>query len=55
MAKIVEDIVIVKFSRLVKDSGPDHVEIINNSIRKALEDAAQQLLGESVVVEIEQK
>lgn len=52
MAKIVEDIVIIKFSRIVKDSDSD-VEIVNNEIQSALEQVAQELVGNAVVVEVE--
>jgi hypothetical protein len=52
MAKIVEDIVIIKFSKIVKDS-ESGVEIINNDIQSALEQVAQELVGDAVVVEVE--
>jgi hypothetical protein len=52
MAKIVEDIVIIKFSKIVKDS-ESGVEIINNDIKSALEQVAQELVGDAVVVEVE--
>ena len=52
MAKIVEDIVIIKFSRIVKDS-ESGVEIVNDDIQSALEQVAQVLVGNAVVVEIE--
>jgi DNA integrity scanning protein DisA with diadenylate cyclase activity len=52
MAKIVEDIVIIKFSRIVKDSDSG-VEIINDEIQSALEQVAQELVGANIVVEVE--
>ena len=52
MAKIVEDIVIIKFSRIVKDSDSG-VEIVTNDIQSALEQVAQELVGDAVVVEVE--
>jgi hypothetical protein len=52
MAKIVEDIVIIKFSRIVKDS-ESGVEIVNDEIQSALEQVAQELVGNTVVVEVE--
>jgi hypothetical protein len=52
MAKIVEDIVIIKFSKIVKDSD-NGVEIVNNDIQSALEQVAQELVGDTVVVEVE--
>ena len=52
MAKIVEDIVIIKFSKIVKDSDSG-AEIINSDIQTALEQVAQELVGDAVVVEVE--
>jgi hypothetical protein len=52
MAKIVEDIVIIKFSRIVKDS-ESGIEIVNSDIQSALEQVAQELVGNTVVVEVE--
>ena len=52
MAKIHEEVVIIKFSRLVKDS-TDIAPIANSDITTALEQVAQELAGDSVVVEIE--
>lgn len=51
MAKIVEDIVIIKLSKLVKDSDSG-TEIINGDQVQALEQVAQELVGESVIVEV---
>ncbi len=52
MAKIVEDILIIKFSRIVKenDSDPDPAITAENAM--ALEQVAQELVGNSVVVEV---
>jgi hypothetical protein len=52
MAKIVEDIVIIKFSKIVKDS-ESGTEIVNSDIQSALEQVAQELAGDAVVVEVE--
>lgn len=52
MAKIVEDIVIIKFSRIVKDSDSSNNAVINNESLAALEQVAQELVGESVIVEV---
>ena len=51
MAKIVEEIVVIKFSKIVKDNDPSKVEIANNEVLAALEQVAQELAGDSVVVE----
>lgn len=52
MAKIVEDVLIVKFSKIVKDSDADNSGLISSDIQTALEQVAQELVGESVVVEV---
>lgn len=54
MAKIVEDVLVVKFSKIVKDSDTDNGGLVNNDIKAALEQVAQELVGESVVVEVVQ-
>lgn len=53
MAKIIEDVVIIKFSKIVKDSEEDISGIAGHEIQQALEQVAQELVGNSVVVEIE--
>jgi hypothetical protein len=51
MAKIVEEIIIIKLSKLVKD---DVVSgIVTNDLQAALEQVAQELVGDSVIVEVE--
>jgi histone H3/H4 len=52
MAKIVEDIVIIKFSKLAKDSDSEVSVIAGQEIQQALEQVAQELVGESVIVEV---
>lgn len=51
MAKIVEDIVIIKFSKIVKDSDNGDAGIASAEITAALEQVAQELVGDSVIVE----
>lgn len=51
MAKIVEEVVVVKFSKLVKDSEADKTELANSEVLTALEQVAQELAGEGIVVE----
>jgi two-component sensor histidine kinase len=52
MAKIVEDTLVIKFSRIVKenDSDPDPAITAENAM--ALEQVAQELVGNSVIVEV---
>jgi len=52
MAKIVEDIVVIKLSKIVKDSD-DSVSIVTADIQQALEQVAQELVGNNVVVEVD--
>ena len=52
MAKIVEDVVIVKFSKIVKDSDAENGGLINSDVQAALEQVAQELVGDTVVVEV---
>lgn len=51
MAKIVEDVVVVKFSKIVKDSD-DSTTIASQEITQALEQVAQELVGENIIVEV---
>jgi hypothetical protein len=52
MAKIVEDVLVVKFSKIVKDSDTDNGGLIGSDVQAALEQVAQELVGEGVVVEV---
>ncbi len=52
MAKIVEDILVIKFSRIVKDNDSDPNPAITAENAMALEQVAQELVGNSVVVEV---
>jgi hypothetical protein len=52
MAKIVEDVLVVKFSKIVKDNDSDVTVIANREIQQALEQVAQELAGDGVVVEV---
>lgn len=53
MAKIVEDVVVIKFSKIVKDSESETTDIAVAEIQAALEQVAQELVGDGVVVEVE--
>lgn len=52
MAKIVEDVVVIKFSKIVKDSDSENSVIANPDIQQALEQVAQELVGDAVIVEV---
>lgn len=51
MAKIVEDVVVIKFSKIVKDNEKENSEIASPETLAALEQVAQELAGEGIVVE----
>jgi hypothetical protein len=51
MAKVVEDVVVVKFSKLVKDDETS-VSIVSPEIQTAIEQVAQELVGDGVIVEV---
>ena len=51
MAKIIEDVIVIKFSKIVKDSQAEVSEIAGHDIQQALEQVAQELVGDGVVVE----
>jgi len=53
MAKIQQDIVVLKVSKIVKDKETDDFLIADSEFLKNIEQVVQELLGESVVVEIE--
>jgi len=54
MAKIVEDVVVIKFSKIVKDSDSEVSDIAGSDVQAALEQVAQELVGDGVVVEVVQ-
>ena len=51
MAKVIESILVVKVSKLVKEGGDEN--LIPQETQQALEQVAQELLGDSVIVEVE--
>lgn len=53
MAKIYNETIAIKLSKLIKDSDQDVAEIANADIQTALEQVAQELVGDGVIVEIE--
>jgi len=53
MAKIVENVVVIKLSKIVKDSESDATDIAGSDMQSALEQVAQELVGDGVVVEVE--
>ena len=53
MAKIVEDVLVIKFSKIVKDSESETSGIAGSDVQQALEQVAQELAGDGVLVEVE--
>lgn len=52
MAKMIEEVIVIKLSKLVKDN--DTTESISDSqLQSALEEVAQELAGANVLVEVE--
>ena len=52
MAKIIEDVVLIKFSKIVKDNDKEPANIAGSDVQTALEQVAQELVGEGVIVEV---
>ena len=51
MAKIVEVVIVIKFSKIVKDNETG-TSVAGSDIQAALEQVAQELVGDAVVVEV---
>lgn len=54
MAKIHEEVIVIKLSKLIKDTEQDSLHIANSEIQQTLEQVVQELVGDNVVVEVEQ-
>jgi hypothetical protein len=52
MAKIHEEIVVIKLSKLIKDSDSSTV-IVSDDVVAALQSVAEELVGAGVVVEVD--
>jgi hypothetical protein len=55
MAKIHEEIVVLRLSKLIKSDEEDTSSFLNKDFSANLEDIVQELVGESILVEIERK
>ena len=53
MAKIIEDIIVIKFSKIVRENDTDPKPAVTNDHISALVDVAQELVGDGVIVEVE--
>ena len=54
MAKVQTEIIVVKLSRLIKDTTEDSVQLTNNEFNSNLEAIVQELVGDNILVEIEE-
>lgn len=52
MAKVHEEVVVIKLSKLVKND-QEMKNIANDEVVAALEQVAQELVGDSIIVEVE--
>lgn len=52
MARIVEEVIAVKFSKLVKDSDPDCNWVVEQQHVQDIETFVQQLVGDKITVEL---
>ena len=52
MAKIHEEVVVIKLSKLIKDKDEGTELVATNDICDALQSVAEELLGSGVVVEV---
>ena len=53
MAKVIEEAIVIKVSKLVKDDTNE--SLVPEDVLKALESVAEELLGKGVVVEVEKE
>ena len=52
MAKIQQQLIVIKLSKLIKDSDDINEDIAGAEVTSSMEAVAQELLGENVIVEI---
>jgi len=53
MAKLIEDVIVIKFSKIVRENDTDPAPAVLNDQIAAIVEVAQELVGSSVVVEVE--
>ena len=53
MAKVQTEIIVVKLSKLIKDTTEDVEPLTNSDIEANLEAIVQELVGDNILVEIE--
>ena len=55
MAKIVDDIIVVKLSKLVRDKDDSSIHLIDNNLRERIQDAIQDIVDPDIIVEVDFK
>jgi len=53
MAQIIEEVVVIKLSKLVKDPTQSTDSAITQELIATLEEVAQELVGDAIIVEVE--
>jgi hypothetical protein len=53
MAKIIEDVLVIKFSKIVRENDTDPEPAITSDQIAAMVEVAQELVGSAVIVEVE--
>lgn len=53
MAKIQEEVIVIKLSKLIKDGSGSTESLISAETIEALEQVVQELVGQTVIVEVE--
>jgi hypothetical protein len=53
MAKLHEEVVVLKLSKLIKERDVGEVYLADNEFCSAIEQVAQELAGEGIIVEVE--
>lgn len=54
MAKIIEDVIVIKFSKIVRENDTDPAPAVASEHIAAIVEVAQELVGSAVIVEVEQ-
>lgn len=53
MAKIHEEVLVLKLSKIIKDKNQEDVYLADTDFCSSVEQVVQELLGDSIVVELE--
>lgn len=54
MAKVHTEVLVIKMSKLIRDKDSDSAQIVNSDTVTNLEAIVQELVGENIIVEIEE-